>query len=298
MHQTEITEVTDWQRLDDEGSAGQPFPGLLCSLGKVFAGKGLAREDAHSGKCSRCDGKRLAREGARPGRGSRCDGKMLTREGVLSEDVRGAYSGARPRGGARSGAAAGARRGRGAAIGRRPEGRGGGVARQEFPTMPRCSAAADGCCAVALPFAAAAARSAPRGPGSCGAPAAPQRLQPPAGPPLPPPPPPARPRCPAAMNPPAAAGGEETGAAGGGGGCRGAEGGGEAAGAAGIPEEQGLSAADESLEEKLRSLTFRKQVSYRWVPAGRAPLAARGGGGGSGGAALTPLPGRSAAGPA
>ncbi|XP_064276978.1 diacylglycerol kinase iota isoform X8 [Passer domesticus] len=64
------------------------------------------------------------------------------------------------------------------------------------------------------------------------------------------------------MNPPAAAGGEETGAAGGGG-CRGAEGGGEAAGAAGIPEEQGLSAADESLEEKLRSLTFRKQVSYR-----------------------------------
>ncbi|XP_030119161.4 diacylglycerol kinase iota isoform X2 [Taeniopygia guttata] len=129
--------------------------------------------------------------------------------------------------------------------------------------MPRCSAAADGCCAVALPFAAAAARSAPRGPGSCGPPAAaaPQRLQPPAGPPLPPPPPPSRPRCPAAMNPPAA-GGEETGAAGGGG-CRGAEGGGEAAGAAGIPEEQGLSAADESLEEKLRSLTFRKQVSYR-----------------------------------
>ncbi|KAF4802508.1 hypothetical protein TURU_024626 [Turdus rufiventris] len=65
------------------------------------------------------------------------------------------------------------------------------------------------------------------------------------------------------MNPPAAAGGEETGAAGGGSGCRGAEGGGEAAGTAGIPEEQGLSAADESLEEKLRSLTFRKQVSYR-----------------------------------
>ncbi|RMC02870.1 hypothetical protein DUI87_20063 [Hirundo rustica rustica] len=64
------------------------------------------------------------------------------------------------------------------------------------------------------------------------------------------------------MNPPASAGGEETGAAGGGG-CRGAEGGGEAAGAAGIPEEQELSAADESLEEKLRSLTFRKQVSYR-----------------------------------
>ncbi|GAB0176983.1 hypothetical protein GRJ2_000163500 [Grus japonensis] len=64
------------------------------------------------------------------------------------------------------------------------------------------------------------------------------------------------------MNPPAAASGEETGAAGGGS-CRGAEGGGEAAGAAGVPEEPGLSAAEESLEEKLRSLTFRKQVSYR-----------------------------------
>lgn len=172
-------------------------------------------------------------------------------------------------------------RGGGAALPLAGGGRGvaAGVAGQEFPTMPRCSAAADGCCAVALPFAAAAARSAPRGPGSCGPPAAaaPQRLQPPAGPPLPPPPPPARPRCPAAMNPPAAAGGEETGAAGGGG-CRGAEGGGEAAGAAGIPEEQELSAADESLEEKLRSLTFRKQVSYRWVPGGRAPLGGWGGG--------------------
>lgn len=145
--------------------------------------------------------------------------------------------------------------------------------------MPRCSAAADGCCAVALPFAAAAARSAPRGPGSCRPPAAaePQRLQPPAGPPLPPAPSPSRPCCPAAMNPPAAAGGEETGAAGGGGGCRGAEGGGEAAGTVGIPEEQGLSAADESLEEKLRSLTFRKQVSYRWVPGGREPLGGWGG---------------------
>nr|XP_038024135.1 diacylglycerol kinase iota isoform X8 [Anas platyrhynchos] len=60
------------------------------------------------------------------------------------------------------------------------------------------------------------------------------------------------------MNPPAAAGGEEPGAAGG---CRGAEGGGEAVGAAGVPEEPGL--GEESLEEKLRSLTFRKQVSYR-----------------------------------
>lgn len=70
------------------------------------------------------------------------------------------------------------------------------------------------------------------------------------------------------MNPPAAAGGEETGAAGGG--CRGAEGGGEAAGAAGVPEEPGLAAAEESLEEKLRNLTFRKQVSYRWVPPARA----------------------------
>lgn len=135
--------------------------------------------------------------------------------------------------------------------------------------MPRCSAAADGCCAAALPFAAAAARSAPRGPGSGRPPApdGPQRLQPPATPRLPPPSP-SRPLCPAAMNPPAAAGGEETGAAGGG--CRGAEGGGEAAGAAGVPEEPGLAAAEESLEEKLRNLTFRKQVSYRWVPPARA----------------------------
>uniref|UniRef100_A0A8B9FC47 Diacylglycerol kinase n=1 Tax=Amazona collaria TaxID=241587 RepID=A0A8B9FC47_9PSIT len=127
--------------------------------------------------------------------------------------------------------------------------------------MPLCSAAADGCCAVALPFAAAAARSALRGRGSAGSPAAaPQRLQPPAAARLSPPP--TRPHCPTAMNPPAAAGGEETGAAGGGG-CRGAEGGGDTVGAAGVPEEPGLSAADESLEEKLRSLTFRKQVSYR-----------------------------------
>uniref|UniRef100_A0A8C2UCN7 Diacylglycerol kinase n=2 Tax=Coturnix japonica TaxID=93934 RepID=A0A8C2UCN7_COTJA len=128
--------------------------------------------------------------------------------------------------------------------------------------MPLCSAAADGCCAAALPFAAAAARSASRGPGSGRPPVpdGPQRLQPPATPRLPPPSP-SRPLCPAAMNPPAATGGEETGAAGGG--CRGAEGGGEAAGAAGVPEEPGLVAAEESLEEKLRNLTFRKQVSYR-----------------------------------
>uniref|UniRef100_A0A8C6JLJ8 Diacylglycerol kinase n=1 Tax=Melopsittacus undulatus TaxID=13146 RepID=A0A8C6JLJ8_MELUD len=94
-------------------------------------------------------------------------------------------------------------------------------------------------------------RAAPRSPCQGGPPAA-ARL----------PPPPAWPHCPTAMNPPSAAGGEETGAAGGGG-CRGAEGGGDTAGASGVPEEPGLSAADESLEEKLRSLTFRKQVSYR-----------------------------------
>uniref|UniRef100_A0A8D2IUG6 Diacylglycerol kinase n=1 Tax=Varanus komodoensis TaxID=61221 RepID=A0A8D2IUG6_VARKO len=85
-------------------------------------------------------------------------------------------------------------------------------------------------------------------------------------------------RCPfsTAMNPPSAAG-EEKGAAGGGGGssssstgsnaCRGAEGGGDprsAAVAAAEPEEPGLtSQKEESLEEKLKSLTFRKQVSYR-----------------------------------
>uniref|UniRef100_A0A663EK51 Diacylglycerol kinase n=1 Tax=Aquila chrysaetos chrysaetos TaxID=223781 RepID=A0A663EK51_AQUCH len=103
---------------------------------------------------------------------------------------------------------------------------------------------------------AAAPRSPPPPPSAC------SRRPPPACPPPTPTPPPRRFHCPAAMNPPAAAGGEETGAAGGGG-CRGAEGGGEAAGAAGVPEEPGLSAADESLEEKLRSLTFRKQVSYR-----------------------------------
>ncbi|XP_078232383.1 diacylglycerol kinase iota isoform X4 [Pogona vitticeps] len=72
------------------------------------------------------------------------------------------------------------------------------------------------------------------------------------------------------MNPPSAAG-EEKGAAGGGGtgtACRGAEGGGDPrsapAGAAGEPEEPGLAGQkEESLEEKLKSLTFRKQVSYR-----------------------------------
>ncbi|XP_036283922.1 diacylglycerol kinase iota isoform X2 [Pipistrellus kuhlii] len=79
-----------------------------------------------------------------------------------------------------------------------------------------------------------------------------------------------------AMNPSPAAG-EEQGAPGGGGsgagsGCLGAEGGadprGAAAGAAGAaaPEEPAAAGArdkDEALEEKLRNLTFRKQVSYR-----------------------------------
>nr|XP_008108752.1 PREDICTED: diacylglycerol kinase iota [Anolis carolinensis] len=74
------------------------------------------------------------------------------------------------------------------------------------------------------------------------------------------------------MNPPPSAG-EEKGAAGGGGNggasCRGAEGGGETK----EPEEQQPQPQqplapppgqkEESLEEKLKSLTFRKQVSYR-----------------------------------
>lgn len=78
------------------------------------------------------------------------------------------------------------------------------------------------------------------------------------------------------MNPSPAAG-EEQGAPGGGGsgagsGCLGAEGGadprGAAAGVAGAaaPEEPAAAGArdkDEALEEKLRNLTFRKQVSYR-----------------------------------
>uniref|UniRef100_A0A8C7E089 Diacylglycerol kinase n=1 Tax=Naja naja TaxID=35670 RepID=A0A8C7E089_NAJNA len=74
-----------------------------------------------------------------------------------------------------------------------------------------------------------------------------------------------------AMNP-ASAAGEEKGAAGGsgpggGGTCRGAEGGGDprtATATAADPEEPGLTGQKEdSLEEKLKSLTFRKQVSYR-----------------------------------
>ncbi|XP_077195988.1 diacylglycerol kinase iota isoform X2 [Paroedura picta] len=72
------------------------------------------------------------------------------------------------------------------------------------------------------------------------------------------------------MNPPSAAV-EEKGAAGGGGGggsaCRGAEGGGEprssAAGGAELDEPGLAGQKEESLEEKLKSLTFRKQVSYR-----------------------------------
>uniref|UniRef100_A0A670YNC5 Diacylglycerol kinase n=1 Tax=Pseudonaja textilis TaxID=8673 RepID=A0A670YNC5_PSETE len=73
-----------------------------------------------------------------------------------------------------------------------------------------------------------------------------------------------------AMNP-ASAAGEEKGAAGGsgpgGGTCRGAEGGGDPRNATATtadPEEPGLTGQKEdSLEEKLKSLTFRKQVSYR-----------------------------------
>ncbi|XP_033018005.1 diacylglycerol kinase iota isoform X3 [Lacerta agilis] len=69
------------------------------------------------------------------------------------------------------------------------------------------------------------------------------------------------------MNPPSTAG-EEKGAAGGSSNaCRGAEGGGDprsAAAGTADPEEPALTAQkEESLEEKLKSLTFRKQVSYR-----------------------------------
>ncbi|XP_053263417.1 diacylglycerol kinase iota isoform X7 [Podarcis raffonei] len=66
------------------------------------------------------------------------------------------------------------------------------------------------------------------------------------------------------MNPPSAAG-EEKGAAGGSSNaCRGAEGGGDPRSAAAGTEEPALTAQkEESLEEKLKSLTFRKQVSYR-----------------------------------
>lgn len=131
-----------------------------------------------------------------------------------------------------------------------------GGAGREFPRMPRCGAAADGCCGKVLPFAAASA-SASRS-GSRPAPV-----------------PPARPPAPAlacapgpAMNPPSAAG-EDKGAAGSSSCCRGAEGGGDtrsAAAAAAALEEPGVgSQKDESLEDKLRNLTFRKQVSYRWA---------------------------------
>uniref|UniRef100_A0A8C0G0X3 Diacylglycerol kinase n=1 Tax=Chelonoidis abingdonii TaxID=106734 RepID=A0A8C0G0X3_CHEAB len=67
-----------------------------------------------------------------------------------------------------------------------------------------------------------------------------------------------------AMNPPSAAG-EDKGAAGSGSCCRGAEGGGDTRSAAAAAEEEmGVaSQKEESLEEKLRNLTFRKQVSYR-----------------------------------
>uniref|UniRef100_A0A8C8RDF4 Diacylglycerol kinase n=1 Tax=Pelusios castaneus TaxID=367368 RepID=A0A8C8RDF4_9SAUR len=67
-----------------------------------------------------------------------------------------------------------------------------------------------------------------------------------------------------AMNPLPAAG-EEKGAAGGGSCCRGAEGGGDTRSPAAAAEEEmgGAGQKEESLEEKLRNLTFRKQVSYR-----------------------------------
>ncbi|XP_075796157.1 diacylglycerol kinase iota isoform X1 [Pelodiscus sinensis] len=66
------------------------------------------------------------------------------------------------------------------------------------------------------------------------------------------------------MNPPSAAG-EDKGAAGSGSCCRGAEGGGDSRGSGAAAEEELGTAGqkEESLEEKLRSLTFRKQVSYR-----------------------------------
>uniref|UniRef100_A0A8C0G0P9 Diacylglycerol kinase n=1 Tax=Chelonoidis abingdonii TaxID=106734 RepID=A0A8C0G0P9_CHEAB len=79
-----------------------------------------------------------------------------------------------------------------------------------------------------------------------------------------------------AMNPPSAAG-EDKGAAGSGSCCRGAEGGGDTRSAAAAAEEEmGVaSQKEESLEEKLRNLTFRKQVSYRWVRAGEGALEPR-----------------------
>ncbi|XP_054582076.1 diacylglycerol kinase iota isoform X2 [Eptesicus fuscus] len=111
-------------------------------------------------------------------------------------------------------------------------------------------------------LAAAAAASAVRRPGLCSGAASPPSAAAGAG----------------AMNPSSPAG-EEQGATGGSGGggsgagsrCLGAEGGadprgaGAAAGAAALeePAAAGAKEQDEALEEKLRNLTFRKQVSYR-----------------------------------
>lgn len=176
-------------------------------------------------------------------------------------------------------------RGRGGRRRRRGGGADWPARRREAGSFPQCpaaaSAAADGCCGKVLPFAwrlgerlaeggpAPAATEAARRlalpSGACGRPAPFACLSWPLG------------RCPfsTAMNPPAAAG-EEKGAAGGGGGgsaCRGAEGGGEPRGsgaAAGELEEPALAGQkEESLEEKLKSLTFRKQVSYRCVARAR-----------------------------
>ncbi|XP_036905023.1 diacylglycerol kinase iota-like [Sturnira hondurensis] len=138
--------------------------------------------------------------------------------------------------------------------------------------MPRCGAAADGCCGKGLPFAApdsgartcslsrgAAAHSAVSRPGLCGGAASPPSAA--AGA--------------VAMNPSSSAG-EEKGATGGssssgsgaGSCCLGAEGGEDprGAGAAALeePGAAGPKEKDEALEEKLRNLTFRKQVSYRF----------------------------------
>ncbi|XP_035866835.1 diacylglycerol kinase iota isoform X4 [Phyllostomus discolor] len=143
--------------------------------------------------------------------------------------------------------------------------------------MLRCGAAADGCCGKGLPFAApasgartcllsrsAAADSAVSRPGLCGGAASPPSAA--AGA--------------VAMNPSSSAG-EDKGATGGGGSssgsgsggsgagscCLGAEGGEDprGAGAAALeePGAAGPKEKDEALEEKLRNLTFRKQVSYR-----------------------------------
>lgn len=123
--------------------------------------------------------------------------------------------------------------------------------------MPWRGAAADGCCGKALPFAALPVARGPRGA------------------PLPPAPRPGSPRgrlLSLAMNPNSAAAGEDQGAAGGAGSCcLGAEGGADPRGAGAVagsaaleePGAAGLRDKDEALEEKLRNLTFRKQVSYR-----------------------------------